>query len=101
MGLLFCKRAQKAQERKERVQTHFLCLLKIAFATMCAPRSEGMLSKPHMCTIFTFLAAASLWYFLMVLDTHGTSPAGHSPCVMPVLYFNCSNTIFQRSRLGA
>ena len=43
----------------ERVMAHFLCLLKIAFATMCAPRSEGMLSKPHMCTIFTFLAAAS------------------------------------------
>lgn len=54
---------------------YFLYLLKMAVATICAPRSEGMLSKPHMWTILTFFAAASSWYFLMVRDTHGTSPA--------------------------
>ena len=73
----------------ERVEAHFLCLLKMAFATMCAPRSEGMLSKPHMCTIFTFLAAASSWYFLIVLETQGTSPAGQSPCVVPASSPQC------------
>ena len=74
-GLLLCEGGTRSSRAPERVKAHFLCLLKIAFATMCAPRSEGMLSKPHICTIFTFLAAASSWYFLMVLDTQGTSPA--------------------------
>ena len=55
--------------------TDLWCCFCMWVATRWAPRSEGMLSKPHMCTIFTLLAAAWEWYFLMVRATQGTSPA--------------------------